>query len=48
MSFDNLTITGNYSDYDILEKEMETITKNADFAVKKMIWRRTVLLIPYR
>ena len=30
MDFDNLTITGNYSDCDILEEEKEAITKNGD------------------
>ena len=34
MSFDELTITGNYSDYNILEEEKETITKNYDVWVK--------------
>ena len=34
MSFDELTITGNYSDYDILEEEKETIIKNNDVWVK--------------
>ena len=28
MYFDDLTIAGNYSDYDILEEEKETITEN--------------------
>ena len=28
MSFDDLNITGDYSDYDILEEEKETITEN--------------------
>ena len=28
MDFDDLTITGNYSDYDILAEEKETITEN--------------------
>ena len=27
MAFDNLTIPGDYSDYDILEEEKETISK---------------------
>ena len=34
MAFDDLTITGNYSDYDILEEERETITKNDNVWVK--------------
>ena len=28
ISFDNLTINGDYSDYDILEEEQETISSN--------------------
>ena len=28
MAFDDWTITGKYSDYDILEEEKETITEN--------------------
>ena len=28
MAFDDLTIPGDYSDYDILEEEKETISKN--------------------
>ena len=32
--FDDLTITGNYSDNDILEEEKETITKNNNVWVK--------------
>ena len=49
MDFDDLTITGNYSDHDILEEEKETITKNDNFCVsnKKDICRGRVLLIPY-
>ena len=44
MSSDDLTITGDYSDYDILEEEKDTITKNNDvWVAKKKIWR--VLLI---
>ena len=35
MSFDNLTITGDYSDYDILEEEKETIFKNDE------VWFKT-------
>ena len=47
MSSDDLTITGDYSDYDILEEENDTITKNNDVWVKtkKEIWRVRVLLI---
>ena len=50
MSFEDLNITGNYSDYDILEEEKETITKNDRVWVKnkKEIWRGKVLLVPYR
>ena len=49
MSSEDLTITGNYSDYDFLEEEKDTITKNEDVWVKtkKEIWRGRVLLIPY-
>ena len=49
MDFDNWTITGNSSDYDILEEEKETITKNDDvwFKTKKEIWGGRVLLISY-
>ena len=50
MSFEDLTITGNCSDYDIVEEEKETITKNEDFWVKtkKEICRGRVLLISLR
>ena len=34
MYFVDLTIIGNYSYYDILEEERETITKNNDIWVK--------------
>ena len=34
MSSEDLTITGDYSDYDILEEEKDTITKNDDVWVK--------------
>ena len=34
ISFDDLTITGNYSDYDILEEEKKTITENDNVWVK--------------
>ena len=49
MAFDDLTITGNYSDYYILEEEKETISKNDDVWVrtKNDIWIERVLLIPY-
>ena len=49
MDFDEWTITGNYSDYDILEEEKETINKNDNVWVKnkKYIWRGRVLLISY-
>ena len=49
MAFDDLTITGDYSDYDILEEEKETISKNDEFWVKtkKEIWRGILMLIPY-
>ena len=48
MSFDELTITGNYSDCDLLEEEKETITENDNVWVKtKKIWRWILLLIPY-
>ena len=48
ISSDDLTITGDYSDYDILEEENDTISKNNDVWVKtkKEIWRVRVLLIP--
>ena len=35
MSPENLTITGNYSDYDIFEEEKETMTENDNVWVKK-------------
>ena len=49
MSFDDTTITGDYSDYDILEEEKENISKNDEVWVKtkKEIWRGRVLLITY-
>ena len=34
MSSEDLTITGNYSNYDILEEEKVTITKNNNVWVK--------------
>ena len=49
-SFDDLSITDNYSDYVFLEGENENITKNANVQVrtKIYIWRGRVQLIPYR
>ena len=49
MDFDDLTITGNYSDYDIVEEEKETSTKNDNVWVKtkKDIWREILLVFPY-
>ena len=49
MSSEDLTITGDYSYYDILEEERDAITKNDDVWVKtkQEIWRGRVLLIPY-
>ena len=35
ISSDDLTITGDYSDYDILEEEKDTITENYDVWVNK-------------
>ena len=47
MSSDDLTITGDYSDSDILEEEKDTISeKDYVWVKKKRIGR--VLLIPYR
>ena len=49
MSYDDLISTGDNSDYDILEKEKDYISKN-DFIwvkTKQKIWRGRVLLIPY-
>ena len=34
MYFDDLTIPGEYSEYNILEKEKETISKNDEVFVK--------------
>ena len=34
MSSEDLTITGDYSDYNILEEEKDTITENDDVWVK--------------
>ena len=49
MSSEDLTITGDYSVYDILEDEKDTITKKNDDWVKtrKYIQGGRVLLIPY-
>ena len=49
MSSDDLISTGDYSDYDILDEEKDTISKNDPVRVKtkKEIWRGRVLLIPY-
>ena len=49
MSFEDLNITVNHNDHNILEEEKETITKNYDIWVKtkKGIWRGRILLIPY-
>ena len=49
MSYDDLTITVDYGDYDNLEEEKDTISKKGDVWVKtkKEIWRGRVLLIPY-
>ena len=49
MSSDNLTITGDYNDYDILEEEKDTIAEKDDVWVKtkKEIWRGKVLSNPY-
>ena len=49
MDFDDLNIHSDYSDYDILEEEKETISKSDEVWVKtkKEIWRRRVLLNNY-
>ena len=47
ISSDDLISTGDYSDYEILEEEKDSIPKNDFFWVKTKIWRRRVLLIPY-
>ena len=48
MAFCDLTIPVDYSDYDILEEEKETISKNDEVWVKtkKYICRFKVMLIP--
>ena len=47
--FENLTIPDDYSDYDILEKEQETVSLNniVWVEVKKAIWQVRVIQIPY-
>ena len=49
MDFDDLTISGNYSDYGILDEEKETILLNDYFLfkTKKDIWRGRLMIIPY-
>ena len=47
MSYDDLTITGDYSGYDILEEEKDNISENNDVLVKNKLWRGRVLLTPY-
>ena len=49
MSSGDLISTGDYIDYDILDKEKDPVSKNDLVWVKtkKEIWRRRVLLIPY-
>ena len=49
MAFYDLTITSDYSDYDILDEEKENISLNYEVWVKtkKYIQRRRVLLINY-
>ena len=48
MSFDDLTIPGDYNDYDIFEEE-KNISKNDEVLIKtkKEIWIGRVLLITY-
>ena len=45
----NLTIPGDYSDYDNLEEQKENISLNDEFWVKnkKEIWRGRLMLITY-
>ena len=46
MSSEELTITGDYSDYDIFEKEKDTITKNNNVWVKiKQNMKRETIVI---
>ena len=49
MDFDDLTILGDFSGYDILEKEKGNISNNSEAWVKtkKEIWRRILMLMPY-
>ena len=49
MSSDDLTTTDDYSDYEILEEEKDSISENdvAWVKTKTKIWRGRVLLIPY-
>ena len=49
MCFEYLTITGEYSDYNIFEEELETISLNDIFwfKFKKAIWQGRVIKIPY-
>ena len=49
MDFDDLTIPGDYSDYDIFEGEKENISLNDEVWVKskKDIWKGRVRLTPY-
>ena len=49
MAFYDLTIPGDYSDYDIFQEEKETIPKNYEVWVKtkKEIRRCGLLLITY-
>ena len=47
--FEDLRITGDYSDYDVLEEELETISLNdiVWVKVKNSIWKGRVIQIPY-
>ena len=47
MSSEDLTITGGYSYYGILEEEKDTITENDNVWFLKQIWRGILLLISY-
>ena len=48
ISFDDLTIPGDYSDYDILEEEKIYIQNDEVWVkTKKEIWRGIVLVITY-
>ena len=48
MSFNDINITNDYSDYNIQDEEKDNIAKTYDVWVKtkKEIWRGRVLLIP--